>query len=424
MDRRSLFSKALLSLFSITSLSLLFNRSNASEKEDVIPPLSDKFKSDPLNYEFASKAKHVKSIKDAIDNSQFQYSISVLKNGGVNDRFFDNTELIQKIINSMDKGIITIENGCLWREKSILLKNDVQLIDFSGFNSESDQWGGQIKFILKTSEPEKKNANEIVIKSNHHPALVVDNTGGGIASRSSVVFRYEGSTRWALGQGISDSDQDFRIAGGKWSPLAGRFYISWNGDSMSWNAPLLDDVNYHFGCRSWSGNIIARYSARKYYGTEFQFHTNVGRNTYVQCQRVCYNSDGTIDFYQLGNKTLSIGVGGELFSNRKKIIHQTSLCFLNEFDSNVTHTNKGGEKTVVFILPKAQEGLVYTFLVVNSFGIIVKLKKGEIFRATLNKVKLQSKAIGSSVMIICVEDGIWDILSQYGDWEGLHYNSM
>ncbi len=202
----------------------------------------------------------VSTLQDTINGMQWQYSKSVLKSGGRNDKTTDNTALIQSMINGMTSGYVIIEYGCKWNFDSITQKDEVQIIDQSGYNYKNGQWGAQLNYFFRTAAPETKNAHEFILNAYHHPGLVVNNLGGGIAQRASLVLRFKNVTTWRIGSGISDTDNNFVIAGG--AGLAGRHYMDAESDAMSWNTGLVTGVSYNYGNRSWTDNIIVRYSAR------------------------------------------------------------------------------------------------------------------------------------------------------------------
>lgn len=359
------------------------------------------------------------SFKESLKNYQGKFSKSVLNSGGLNDKTTDNTTLIQSLINATTSGYILIEYGCKWNYALITPKDEVQLIDMSGYNPVSNQWGAQINYYLRTSEPEKKNAHEFQIAAHHHPAVIINNLGTGIAYRTSIVFRLAGETQWRFGMGISDTDTDFVLASkysnGTTVTYPGRMYVSASSDSISFNTALVPGVSFNYGTRTWTDNIIVRYNSRTDKGTFFQFYT--GTTTSTQSHMVAYNPDGSITFSQNGKNTLFIGVNGEMYGNRRALVDRTTSTNIVDTYAGRVITNTGSTSAITCTLPTALRGKCFEFAVVVPLNITIRPETTgtDIIRhATSNRI--DSTTVGSIIKLLCIVDGIWDVAYENGTW--------
>lgn len=353
----------------------------------------------------------VSNLQDTINGMQWQFGKSVLKSGGRNDKTTDNTALVQSLIDGIPSGYVIVEYGCKWNFDAITQKDEVQIIDQSGYNYKNGQWGAQLNYFFRTADPATKNAHEFILNAYHHPGLVVNNLGGGIAQRASLVLRYQNVTTWRIGSGISDTDNNFVIAGG--AGLAGRHYMDAESDAMSWNTGLVTGVSYNYGNRTWTDNIIVRYSARTDKGTRMQFYT--GTLTPVQSHMISYNPDGTIAYTQNGVNTLIIGAQGELYSNRFSYLDRPTSATIIDQNAGRMMTNFGAVNAVTYTLPAAQRGKYFEFAVAAAFNMTIRPSGTDVIR-NASAARIDSAVLGSIIKIVCVADGYWDIASRQGTW--------
>lgn len=365
----------------------------------------------------------ITNVQSLHDNTQGQFAKSLLKEGGVNDKTTDNTALVQTIINNLTSGYVVIEYGCKWNFANIIRKDEVQILDYSGYNPVSNQWGAQFNMFMQTSTPWTKNAHEFTISADHHPAFVINNDGTSTSAqaayRASIVFRLAGVSIWRMGMGISNTDTHLVFAskginGGNGNPTyPGRLYISSTSDSFGFNSALIDGVSYSFGNRTWTGDIITRFSARDNKGTILQFYT--GTVTPVQAQAISYNSDGSITYNQNGANTLFIGVNGEVYGNRISLLDRTTSVNLANSNSNRLITNTGATGAVTYTLPSAIRGISFDIAVSEAFNITLRTTSPDIIRGTTNN-RADSNAPGSMIKLVCFATGIWDISNKTGTW--------
>lgn len=353
-----------------------------------------------------------------IDGStkQYKFANSLLEFGGVADRLVDNTSLVQEIIDSMVSGWILIEGSCRWNENAITKKFGVHIYDMSGYNPKTNQWGGQVKYLMHTDNPATKNAHELIIKGWHHPAMIVDCTGGSSATRASVIFRVQDVSLWRLGMGISDTDTNFVISSKASSSLAqtGRLYIDKDSDSFGFNATIEPGVSYNFGNRTWTQHIVNKYTARTNFGTQFHFYS--GTTSPVKVSQVSYNSDGSVAWQQNGKSTLMLDANGGMYGFRSSPLNRTFSSIVTMAQSGRVIHNAGSTSTGNHTLPPATIGLGYRFVVATEANLNVVTSETDVYRGISSKL-IGSLVPGSVLEIMCLVDGTWDILSMRGQWK-------
>jgi hypothetical protein len=126
--------------------------------------------------------------------------------GAVNDGT-DQSAKIAVAIASVNHGKLIISNGMMWNYYGVVQTahpDDVIIQDESGYDYDNSiANSASIRVIFKTSSPGSKNANEYIIASPYHPALVIDNTtpyaGDDPLPQVSLNFREAGSALWQIG---------------------------------------------------------------------------------------------------------------------------------------------------------------------------------------------------------------------------------
>jgi hypothetical protein len=158
------------------------------------------------------KADLESSLKEI--SRKFMFFVNVKDFGAVSDGVTDNTDLINDVINNKitAPNIVYIPNNTKWDYTQINHPNEIQILDHSTYDWKDDSWTGQIKTLVKTSDPSTKNAHEQILFSDWHPAFLVDNTGGTEERRASFIIRQNGTSMWRVGKGIYDDDDHFLIS--------------------------------------------------------------------------------------------------------------------------------------------------------------------------------------------------------------------
>lgn len=143
-------------------------------------------------------------------------------------------------------GMVIIPPNYKWNYTLISHPNEVQILDYSGYDWVYDQWGGQaVKALNSTVDPSTKNAHQWVYGAPYHPAMIMDNTGAlSVFPQASVSLAQNGAVKWMIGKGITSvggvADQDLFIAGGIYNQLRDAVVV--NGDqtvtsaSGTWSA--------------------------------------------------------------------------------------------------------------------------------------------------------------------------------------------
>lgn len=138
--------------------------------------------------------------------------------GAKADGLTDNTSVVQTALNAFSgsPGIVFIPPNVKWNYRQITHPNEVQIRDYSTYDWDFDQFGGQaVKFLNSTAAPSTKNAHQWDFLAPYHPALILDNTSDPalVSPQASVGFSQRGIFKWQLAKSILASDQHFNING-------------------------------------------------------------------------------------------------------------------------------------------------------------------------------------------------------------------
>ncbi|WP_447881295.1 hypothetical protein [Serratia fonticola] len=336
---------------------------------------------------------------------QEKFAVSALANGAIDDKQTDCTGIIQQLINSINSGSVIIENGIKWNQSKVTLKNNVQIIDLSTYDYLYNNFGAQISLILSTDSPTTKNAHEFTVKARHHPAIIVDNIGGkddplpeGEEYRASFIIRNQGKLSWRIGSGSSATDKDFLVTG---SDLSGRYRISQASYEQAWNSSLINGVDFAFSSSSRNeGDMLVRYRPNTDKKLINQYM--IGSSLISQWS---YLPDSTAEFRQGGSTLLKIGLKGQLYGNKKRVIESPSVYNLTVGDSNTIFKN--GDFVTEVTLPSAEIGCTYDFYEVNNKEFIISTKSSDVFKGKFPGEKLTIPLQGN-ISVVCIRAGVWE----------------
>ncbi|PWC09723.1 hypothetical protein DDT56_23280 [Brenneria corticis] len=210
--------------------------------------------------------------------------------------------------------------------------------------------------------------------------------------------------------GVYDNDKDFLIADRN---LSRRYTINYKGSEHAWNSAWIRGVDYTFAAKN-NNNITTRYLIK----------SNNKKNVDGKNIRQIY-SDGTMVvewvecsngdvFLERENSTITLEKNGAVFGCKRKIV-SSKLQSINveEKLSGAVFISEYYE-TSKFLLPSAQIGLCFKFIVTKNKGISIICYGGDAFR--MGKSEISSSNLGDSVNLICVNEGVWDC-EFWGQWE-------
>lgn len=154
--------------------------------------------------------------------------------------------------------VMVVEPGVRWDVEALRSRPaQVSILDLAGYDAKRAADVAQIRWLLHTTQPEKKNAHELIVQADHHPALVIDNVDrSDKLSRASVILRRNGGLLWRIGAGHRDDDTDFVIARGP--GLASALNIDQDGQSMHFGPSAPTGVDYSFANAD-EGDMLVRY---------------------------------------------------------------------------------------------------------------------------------------------------------------------
>ncbi|WP_422529153.1 hypothetical protein [Serratia fonticola] len=408
MERRQLLKKILTFVggSAVASTTLAKNQSQSSTELTPVSNLDESIGAE--NIGITTKAVGIDNLQQVIANTQWQFSTSILKNGGYNDKKTDNTKILQSIIDNIDSGYIVIEYGCKWKPSAIAFKNELIILDYSGYDEINDKWGGHIKIRSQTSRPDSKNAHELIYQAPYHPAVIVDNTddsGFPGGKRCSVILRYKNSLEWRLGYGRLDTDKDLVIADKK---LSGRILIAQTpGFEMAFNSAYISGVHYTFGTKG-AMDQITQWIAPSGQSCMQEFFS--GSST--QLAKITYASSGEIYYYQNGSQTLKLGSKGQMYGIRYQTTAVSSIVKASVEDSGSFYYNTSIISDVIVILPEPIAGLFYKGIVTKPHFLTFQTSTGRI-RGYGDRIA--SNTISDNIEIICLIDGIWEVIKS-GNW--------
>ncbi|MDX4117957.1 hypothetical protein SG222_14900 [Providencia rettgeri] len=344
------------------------------------------------------------SLRPIVNNKQGIYSISLLENGGIADKVTDNTQLIQHIINSSDNIFLMIEKDCKWNSSLVDLKDNVNIFDYSGWDNKYQNWTAQVKLFLDTDSPQTKNANEYIILSRHHPALILDNYGDendpeGEEHRASVIFRSQGVSKARVGIGATGTDTNFVITNAILSAIFSFKNTNPEDFELALNSQPVNGVDYFYGSRA-AQDQIHRKAARDSYGVSEQYYS--GSNN--QLVRINYNIDGSIQYSQLGTVTLNIASNGAITGDKKRILKESSYN-LSASESGIVCTNISNSTSSTYTLPVGVGGIYYELVNTTGTNLSIKTRPGESF--TDGSISKTVNSNGSSITCLCISTGNW-----------------
>lgn len=349
------------------------------------------------------------TLRPLIEKKQGAFSVSALESGCINDRSTDNTPRIQQLIDTYSGQHIylTIEPNILWYADKITMRNGVNMLDYSGWDYAYNQWNEHIKFHMNhISNDNQHNGNGLHIVAKRHPHIMIDNIGGksdpaGENYRGSVIFRVFGKLMARLGIGAFDTDTNFIITG---NDLGARYSFrnTEPGDfEQAWNAQTVTGVDYFYGSRA-DQTQIRRKVARSGFGVSEQYYS--GSNN--QLVRINYNTDGSIQYSQLGAVTLNIAANGVITGNKKRILKETSYN-LSASESGIICTNISNSTSSTYTLPVGVGGIYYTLVNTTGTNLSIKTRTGESFSDGSTSKTANSN--GSSITCLCISTGMWAV---------------
>ncbi|EMP6219934.1 phage head-binding domain-containing protein [Providencia rettgeri] len=346
------------------------------------------------------------NLQTVIKNKQGIYSISLLENGGVADKTTDNTQLIQSIIDSSENAFLMIEKDCKWDYSAINFKDNVNVIDYSGWDNKYKNWTAQVKMFLDTDSPQTKNANEYIILSRHHPALILDNYGDendpeGEEHRASVILRSQGVSKARIGIGATGTDTNFVVTNSTLSAVFAFKNTTAEDFEVAWNAQPVNGVDYFYGSRV-DQDQIRRKVARTGFGVSEQYYSG----SLNQLVRINYNNDGSIQYSQLGAVTLNISSSGSVYGQKKRILKETSYN-LAASESGTICANVSSGSSSTYILPVGVSGIYYTLVNTSGTNLSVNTRAGESFIDGSTNKTINTR--GSNVTCLCIGAGSWVI---------------
>ena len=241
-------------------------------------------------------------------------SVNVKQFGAIGDGVSDDTSYVQAAVNAAGtlKVDVVVPNNVVWDYTGITYINDIAVFDNSGYSIDTDNFAAQKSIILKTSTPDQKNANGLIIKGDHHPWIGVDYIGSG-TPRSSLTFRHNGRNYSAitLNTGtINDTEykfMDFRnILGGNLTSYL-QIYGAPANNEMGFKGTASIGVDYQFHSSFTDSSSFYRYRCASGYNFIHQYligGTEAWRITYdtdkiifdnrIQGKQITLLDDGTI----------------------------------------------------------------------------------------------------------------------------------
>ena len=356
----------------------------------------------------------INQIFTNIEKNLDDRGINVLKYSTVkDDKITDNTSAIQTIINGLTlPNTIFIPKNVRWNYSNITHPNELIILDSSRYDARNNFWGAQRKVYAKTESPGTKNANEEVYLAPYHPALVIDNVGGGTEERrASTIYRQDGTSMWRVGKGAYVDDDTFVIAE---FPQGSTAFSILHGENkeMGFGGIAIKGIS-HFFLNSGTGNMTERFQTPV--GTSIQNHFFQGTTL---IKREVYTPDGEIQHLATdGTRNVTQTNDGVFYGSKKRIVNGLSTNNLTKVDSQTMYTNEtlGSVGNIVFNLPLAEKGLVFEFVVVSSpNGINVKPLASDSLRGSTAGTSISSNVTGSKLKVYCVKNGVWEIEKMNG----------
>ena len=325
-----------------------------------------------------------------------------------------NSAIVQAAIDSLvpTGGEILIPYGIQWDLSLITLKDEIQIIDNSGYDFDNADTTGQLKHILKTASPGTKNAHEFQIMADWHPALILDNRGDTAAEqRASIVFRQNGNSSWVIGKGATNLDQNFRIAsfsGGETNVLE----IDETTKGFGINAKPVTGIALLVAPNAVEGSRIRLFSKTTNYG-EIQHESQAnGIGVRIRLDETL----NEMSLIQGGSKRIIFDANNAIKGYKTAVEAKTGSFSVGVADSNKLFTDEGAAGGFIINLPAATVGIVYDFIVVDGNNMRVTPNGTDNFRGMVASKYKESAVTGERLQLVCAKAGVWDFVEPSGAW--------
>lgn len=370
-----------------------------------------------------------------------------------------NTSIIQGILDATPAGrIIRVPSG-LWYDWTKLNIPDFTMIyDDSGFDIASGSLGlpqSYTRTIARTNDQTNlTNGNTQWITADYHPAYGVQNIaepGTANARASTIMWQKSGNSLFSYGTQLVQELTD--LASARFSILSYNntgsgqvnskavlsFTHSYDRDrvgAMGFNIQEPSDASYEYGVAgvppnadasdpTWLAKNMVTYKSLPQDGTgrfdmlwrpgvQDFWHRRIVRSN--QVEHIYPGADGMRQFF--ANGTIFTENDATQYGSKEKITNMANstsdigVLYNNSTYTNANNTTGGVAKT----LPEAIEGRVIRFIVVQPQNLRLVPEAGDKFVDRPVGEYMQSRTPGSSIEILCHEDGVWSF-KRTGVWE-------
>lgn len=235
--------------------------------------------------------------------------------GAVADGVTDDTQAVQDAIDAATtNNIVYITPNTVWDASNVTFKDNVAVIDESSWDADTQTFSALRKFYFQTDDPGNKNCNALVVNSNYHPWIGVNNIGSD--DYASIEFMENGShlSDITLLPYTSGGIDYFLLAlrniiGGTIKPIIEAMGGSNGNNEIAFKSVPSPNTDYKFGSSVASSDLKTLYIANSGYGVMFNFAsagTDLWRVTFDTAGKITFNnrynsgknivflSDGTI----------------------------------------------------------------------------------------------------------------------------------
>jgi len=330
---------------------------------------------------------------------------------------------------------IVINKGIAFSYTSLTTYLDTKFTDYtihdnSGWDNYKTEdypnghFTGRVRKIVKTNDVENKNAHEFEIAGRYHPALIIRNYDTSDNEiQASLGFRVGNSSNWRLGMGRKRNgaadgtmENDFLLAFGP--NLSSKLLLQSNGQ-YGFNTEFREDYSYTFHNVRDLNNDPDIFEENQ--DNKLLFIADPeGKNELVFSNRIGSSFQEKARFIvdNTGEASLtadSFNINSTLYGYKREIINSSNGYNINENESQKVFTNKDASNGYAFNLPNAKVGLSFRFVVLASHNLSITYQSNDEIRCLDNYLASNKK--GSSIELLCVENGVWEIGYNYGKWE-------
>lgn len=236
-------------------------------------------------------------------------TVNVKQFGAVGDGVADDSEYVQQAIDYFySNGTVYIPANISWKPSEVTMKDNVAVIDNSGYAEDTNKFSGRHGIWLNTDNPENKNANGFTINSDYHPWLGINCIGN--TKRSSIQLYHDS----ILSTGSDITLDEYSPANSNIVYKMINYRNNLGGNIKSFMQVIGYPANNEIGFKvtpsigidykwgsSFENDMIHRLQANTNYGVKFIIFTGT-----VELWRVYFNPNGRIEFENRKNNGKNI----------------------------------------------------------------------------------------------------------------------